>query len=381
MSLKPRVLILKNTRFLSKENANVRKYRLFSERLEGVIIQRILNESFSEFKVGAFNFRGICVPRWIDRIKPLSHLYFFIVSLLKAVAVNRENKIEFVLASDPFSAGIMGLAIARIIRAKLIVEINGNFGDQKTWGVGSGRFIGTLKYHYCQFVVPFVTSNAFGVKLLYPTQLDSFVRKVKNENIHVFHEFVPVSDFAVSQNSEGYILLLGKPWHVKGVDLLIKAFYSICSNYSGKLRIVGAMSAKEVAFLKGMIPENDKIIYEKPVYYDDAQALISRCDFLVLPSRTEAMGRVLMEARAHGKAVIASNADGIPTYVEHDKTGLLFQSGDWRDLKAQLERMISEEGLKERLAKQGNHVVLSQFDEQSYLQHYMELLNLEFVHE
>ena len=153
--------------------------------------------------------------------------------------------------------------------------------------------------------------------------------KIRNQNIHVFHEYVPVSDFSLSVENERYILLLGAPWHVKGVDLLLRAFDSLPDGYHGRLRIVGWMSEADISGLKKLIPNNKHVTFEKPVFYEEALRLIGKCDFLVLPSRTEAMGRVLMEARAHGKAVIGSTADGIPNYITHNQTGLLFDSGCW----------------------------------------------------
>ena len=56
----------------------------------------------------------------------------------------------------------------------------------------------------------------------------------------------------------------------------------------------------------------------------DALKYIHAADCLVLPSRAEAMPRVILEAMALGTPVVASDVDGIPEMIEHDVNGLLF---------------------------------------------------------
>src|SRR5271167_1158520 len=51
-------------------------------------------------------------------------------------------------------------------------------------------------------------------------------------------------------------------------------------------------------------------------------------DLFVLPSRTETLGLVLLEAMAAGCPVIACRAGGVPDAVEHGATGFLFDPDD-----------------------------------------------------
>lgn len=367
------LLILKNTQFLSKEDINVRKYALFSTAIEGAIIQRVLDRNLVSFEIDRLKFCGVYLPEIVNRIKPLAHLFFFIGSLIKIRRLSKEKKFDFILASDPFSSGLMAYVFKLLFGPKLLVEINGSHCERKAWYVSSNDLVGRVKYQFCQYVIPFIVNQSFAVKLLYPQQLDALGSKIRNQNIHVFHEYVPVSDFSLSVENERYILLLGAPWHVKGVDLLLRAFDSLPDGYHGRLRIVGWMSEADISGLKKLIPNNKHVTFEKPVFYEEALRLIGKCDFLVLPSRTEAMGRVLMEARAHGKAVIGSTADGIPNYITHNQTGLLFDSGCWESLRDQMHRLISEPRLKKFLEHKGREVVMREYDEATYLRNYLRI--------
>ena len=55
----------------------------------------------------------------------------------------------------------------------------------------------------------------------------------------------------------------------------------------------------------------------------DKHALLTACSFLTLPSHSESFGIVILEAWAHGKAVVAADAGGIPALVTDGYDGLL----------------------------------------------------------
>ena len=61
---------------------------------------------------------------------------------------------------------------------------------------------------------------------------------------------------------------------------------------------------------------------------DDLQQALAGATCAVLPSRQENFGLALAEALAAGVPCIGSDAGGIPDVVSHERTGLLFPSGD-----------------------------------------------------
>lgn len=72
------------------------------------------------------------------------------------------------------------------------------------------------------------------------------------------------------------------------------------------------------------------------------------CDALVLPSRTETLGLVLLEAMASGKPVIGPRAGGIPEIVSHGQCGYLFDpDGDCSELIS-LVGQLFEDGSRRR---------------------------------
>jgi glycosyltransferase involved in cell wall biosynthesis len=94
----------------------------------------------------------------------------------------------------------------------------------------------------------------------------------------------------------------------------------------------------------------------------------------VLASRTEAMGRVLLEAMAARKPIIASAVGGVPHYVSDNRTGLLFESENVEQLAEKLTLLMEDTEMRERLGTQALASVKAQFDETSYAQSFRQML-------
>jgi glycosyltransferase involved in cell wall biosynthesis len=74
---------------------------------------------------------------------------------------------------------------------------------------------------------------------------------------------------------------------------------------------------------------------------DDIEELMQIFDVLVLPSLNEGMGRVLVEAMASGKPVVASRVSGIPDLVKHGRTGILVPPADEDALANAIMRLVN----------------------------------------
>jgi len=82
---------------------------------------------------------------------------------------------------------------------------------------------------------------------------------------------------------------------------------------------------------------------------DDVASALDAATVLVLPSRSEGMGRVLVEAGLRGRGVVASRVGGIPDVVRDGETGLLVAPGDPHALADALVRVLSDRTLAKRL--------------------------------
>jgi glycosyltransferase involved in cell wall biosynthesis len=82
----------------------------------------------------------------------------------------------------------------------------------------------------------------------------------------------------------------------------------------------------------------------------EVSAALDVATALVLPSRSEGMGRVIIEAFCRGRPVVASRVGGIPDLVDDGVNGLLVEPGDTDGLAEPLVRVLTDRPLAERLA-------------------------------
>ena len=86
---------------------------------------------------------------------------------------------------------------------------------------------------------------------------------------------------------------------------------------------------------------------------DDIPEIMQILDVFVLPSLNEGMGRVLVEAMAAGKPVVASRVGGIPDLVKHGENGFLVEPGDENGLSAAIEKLLTDKTMRDQMGKKG----------------------------
>jgi glycosyltransferase involved in cell wall biosynthesis len=135
----------------------------------------------------------------------------------------------------------------------------------------------------------------------------------------------------------------------KNVDGLAAAWRQVATQVpEARLVVVGkGPSAAVVARLAADLPGRVEHVAELPPA--DVARRLDEATVLVLPSRYEGLGRVVIEAFARGRGVVASRAGGILDLVEDGREGLLVDVDDVGGLAGALVRVLSDRALAERL--------------------------------
>lgn len=159
--------------------------------------------------------------------------------------------------------------------------------------------------------------------------------------------------------------LLGRISEYKGQHILIQAI-EILKNQGiyVKAWIVGEAFEKEYKNrLESMVLEKG---LSKQIYFMDFHEkpieLMSCFDTVVLTTKNETFGLVLIEAMHAGVAVIGSNAGGVPEIIDHEKTGLLFESWNAEALAKSIKRLVIDSDLRKNLACAGRIKALEKFN-------------------
>lgn len=89
--------------------------------------------------------------------------------------------------------------------------------------------------------------------------------------------------------------------------------------------------------------------------------LIALSDVVVVPSVSEGLPRVVLEALALGKPVVATRVGGIPEIIEDGETGLLVMPRDPESLADAILAVLSDSALAKILGENGREVVRARF--------------------
>ena len=149
-------------------------------------------------------------------------------------------------------------------------------------------------------------------------------------------------------HKEKIIMAAGRldAWHVKGFDLLIKAWGGIAQKHPDwKLQIAGGGKAKSLEFLQSIA--NEYSIGEQLEfigYQSNMLPIYQRSSIFVLSSRYEGFGMVLIEAMSQGCAPIACDYKGRQReIITSDAEGIICPVDDAETLAKAIAKMICDE--------------------------------------
>lgn len=86
---------------------------------------------------------------------------------------------------------------------------------------------------------------------------------------------------------------------------------------------------------------------------NDIPQVLSQLHVLVLTSSFEPFGRVVIEAMACGRPVVATRDGGVPEIVDHGETGYLVDVADCEGMAAATAKLLQDRALWERMSRSG----------------------------
>lgn len=161
-----------------------------------------------------------------------------------------------------------------------------------------------------------------------------------------------------------YVLFVGRATADKGVFTAAEAV--LLANQQGHeltLAVAGRVTDDFTRFYERLsLDEQTRIRPLGAVSEADKHGLLDACELLLLPSRADSFGIVLLEAWAHRKAVIGARAGGIPGVIDENITGLLIPFGDANALCAAVLRLLTNPQLSQTIGIAGYNKLIDQYD-------------------
>jgi len=156
------------------------------------------------------------------------------------------------------------------------------------------------------------------------------------------------------------LLAVGRLSREKGLDLLLDAVHRLVGE--GRkltLDIVGEGVEKAVLErqIHGLGMESTVTLRGYVRFGDDLLACYRSAEVFVLPSRSEGVPQVLLEAMACGTPVVAAAVGGVPYLIEEGENGLLVRPDDVEALAETIKKILDDPRLAEHLSCHGRHFV------------------------
>mgnify|MGYP000607183154 CR=1 FL=1 len=101
-------------------------------------------------------------------------------------------------------------------------------------------------------------------------------------------------------------------------------------------------------------------------FHNNPTSIMPCFDVVILATKCETFGLVLPEAMRAGVAVVGSNCGGVPEIIEHEKTGLMFETENGEDLTIQLSKLVDDKDFCSRLASAGKIDADERFSEEKH---------------
>ncbi len=168
------------------------------------------------------------------------------------------------------------------------------------------------------------------------------------------------------------------PW--KGFDILIKAFSRVTQKHPDVfLYIIGDSFYWNDSYKNKLIKLAKSLKLDKKVIFTGYKKNISdylfACDFMVLASKNEPFGRVLIEAMAHRKPVIALKSGGVPEIVIPNQTGILVNKQTASEFSTAITYLLDNNEKAIKMGIKGKERVEKMFLEKDYANKIEQLLS------
>lgn len=167
---------------------------------------------------------------------------------------------------------------------------------------------------------------------------------------------------------------------IKGPEFLIKAAAKVVKTFPKAVFVfVGDGDlGTELESLAKELGISDNILFLG--WRSNVEEILHTFDIFVLPSLNEGMGKVLVEAMAAQKPIVASAVGGIIDLVQDGENGFLVPPMDVAGLAKNITKLLQDRELAKQFGAYGRKKVYPKFDIETRIRK-MEQINIELLYD
>ncbi len=299
-----------------------------------------------------------------------SRLFYVRDAFGAAEKLLEDNEYDLAVCQDPFLTGLVGLKVKKKYGTKLLVHFHGDFWKNKYWLGENYLRLGLL------FISKRVVPQADGIRVVSGGIKDKLIKAgVDEDKVRVISTPVDLENFKQADNQmidsicsefrgKKLVVWVGKMRKEKNLEFLLKSFKKI-SKVCGEAVLIMVGQGKDFSALNKLRVElglKDKVKMIGHVEYSRLPGYFHASSLVVLPSRHESLGKVLLEAAAAGKPVVATKTTGAADIVVEGKTGYLVEIDDQDKFVKQVLKILENNELALKMGRQAYEKISKRFD-------------------
>jgi glycosyltransferase involved in cell wall biosynthesis len=162
----------------------------------------------------------------------------------------------------------------------------------------------------------------------------------------------------------------------KGTDTVIDALASLREELPGlQLRIIGPLrgnwQGRRLLKRTERLGVRDRVTFLGQQDAVEIAAEISRAHVYVIASHIENTANNFSEAQISGLPCVAASAGGLTDFVQHGRTGLLFQPGNHTELARHLRSLLTDDALAADISRAGSKAAHARLDRDDIVQRHL----------
>jgi len=256
---------------------------------------------------------------------------------IKTLAKIFQDEKPDIIISFMIYTNILSTVAAKMARKKIIIS------ERIAYDYYGSKILNIIR----RFI--YLLSDAFVTQTFADMKNYNFLKKA-----YVIYNPIEIKNRNTNTKKQNIILGVGRLDKQKGFDVLIKVFNEIQKN-NWKLVIAGDGDERKnlEKLIKNLQATNIELVGKKK----DIFKWYEKASIFVLSSKKEGFPNVLIEAMSMGCAVVSFDCPyGPAEIIEDGVNGILVENQNQEKLKQAIEKLMSEENLRDRLSKEAIEV-------------------------
>lgn len=230
-----------------------------------------------------------------------------------------------------------------------------------------------VKYRLITFLSDRVVTNTYHMRETLAQGICEPIEVVHNGvNLGKFNPRVKSvirSELKIGRNKR-IVAIIGSISQNKGQEIFIKACSAVKKRHPATaFLVIGGGDPEYITMLKALSEEcnlTDSVFFLG--WRSDINEILTEIDILVLASYHEPFGKIIIEAMAAAKPVVATRSGGPEEIVLHERTGLLVPKGDPQTMADAVLRILVDDNMAKQFGLEGKKLVAAEFSEKKYVE-------------